>query len=300
MRLTWSSAHTAMTEDMRELMKKFNEATPLQLASQLQDIRQSLNPPPSSNIQVEGKNEQESQGRPRLPSGFDGKPNASMDTRLRDPSPPGVQQGQVIHAPSARREVSAEKPVGRGLYSAWMPGQASGQVPPDQPARFTVQPMTPKSMPNSARSTLSPRDYHPHSLLSFEAFGSAKSTSSLASASAMASYQPSTNANSTVKYEMPESLRSGNAVQRPSRSPEPSRPQGLGLHQSIQQLQNVRLSLDVQPTLERAWSGSSRARVVSLGRSPRHSGTPASPSGPPPGLIVGQERPRSPQAVIRV
>merc|ERR1719440_793172 len=86
MRLTWSSAHTAMTEDMRELMKKFNEATPLQLASQLQDIRQSLNPPPSSNIQVEGKNEQESQGRPRLPSGFDGNPNASIDTRLRDPS----------------------------------------------------------------------------------------------------------------------------------------------------------------------------------------------------------------------
>merc|ERR1711964_122630 len=42
MRLTWNTAHTALTQDMRELMDRFNEATPLQLASQLQEVRQDL------------------------------------------------------------------------------------------------------------------------------------------------------------------------------------------------------------------------------------------------------------------
>lgn len=41
-KLTWSTAHTALTEDMRELLARFNEATPLQLTVQLSELRQGL------------------------------------------------------------------------------------------------------------------------------------------------------------------------------------------------------------------------------------------------------------------
>lgn len=42
MKLTWNSAHSALTEDFRELMERFKEATPLQLASQLDELRKDL------------------------------------------------------------------------------------------------------------------------------------------------------------------------------------------------------------------------------------------------------------------
>jgi chromosome segregation ATPase len=42
MKLVWTTAHTALTEDMRELMARFNEATPLKLADQLKELREDL------------------------------------------------------------------------------------------------------------------------------------------------------------------------------------------------------------------------------------------------------------------
>merc|ERR1719174_2267509 len=42
MRLTWASAHTALTQDLREVMVRFQEATPLQLGAQLKELRAGL------------------------------------------------------------------------------------------------------------------------------------------------------------------------------------------------------------------------------------------------------------------
>lgn len=41
-KVTWSTAHTALTQDMRELMGRFNDATPLQLNLRLNELRQGL------------------------------------------------------------------------------------------------------------------------------------------------------------------------------------------------------------------------------------------------------------------
>jgi len=42
MKITWASAHASLTEDMRELMGRLEEATPLQLAAQLTELRGNL------------------------------------------------------------------------------------------------------------------------------------------------------------------------------------------------------------------------------------------------------------------
>jgi hypothetical protein len=42
MRVTWASAHTALTQDLRELMVRFQEATPLQIGAQLMELRAGL------------------------------------------------------------------------------------------------------------------------------------------------------------------------------------------------------------------------------------------------------------------
>lgn len=42
MKLLWSSAHTALTQDMRELMARLKEATPLHLSDQLNSVRRDL------------------------------------------------------------------------------------------------------------------------------------------------------------------------------------------------------------------------------------------------------------------
>merc|ERR1719324_1902279 len=42
MQLVWTTAHSAMTEDMREMLARFNQATPLHLTSQLHELRRDL------------------------------------------------------------------------------------------------------------------------------------------------------------------------------------------------------------------------------------------------------------------
>jgi len=42
MKLTWRSAHTALTEDLRELFARFTEAAPLQLETQIKELRDGL------------------------------------------------------------------------------------------------------------------------------------------------------------------------------------------------------------------------------------------------------------------
>merc|ERR1719247_2619186 len=42
MKLTWTTAHTALTQDLRELMNRFKDATPLQLSDNITQIRKEL------------------------------------------------------------------------------------------------------------------------------------------------------------------------------------------------------------------------------------------------------------------
>jgi len=42
LKLTWTSAHTALTSDFREMMSRFNQATPLKLAGQLDEFRKAF------------------------------------------------------------------------------------------------------------------------------------------------------------------------------------------------------------------------------------------------------------------
>merc|ERR1719183_428400 len=42
MRLTWTSAHAMLTQDMRELLTQYQNATPLKLASFVKELRQDL------------------------------------------------------------------------------------------------------------------------------------------------------------------------------------------------------------------------------------------------------------------